>query len=262
MTEAQRIIKYIAIAFGIFLIVSIFSSIFMFLNLFNTDSTEREVSTLVTIEDEILELDIDVRAVDLVINDGEELIVETNNKYITYEQVGKKLRIKEKKHSILNNKNNKLIITLPSNLELDVFEISSGAGKIDIDRISTKKADIELGAGKAVFNLLDISSRAEINGGAGEITINNGSINNLDLDMGLGKVTINSKLLGNADIDAGVGELNINLLDSISEYSLNTNKGLGSITLNGEYVTNIGSGENRIDIDGGIGSINITTIER
>ena len=233
----------------------------MFFNLFDVDSEERKIDDLVTINEEILELDIDVRAVDLVINDGENLTIKTNNKYITYEQYGEKLKIEEKRHSVFNNKNNKLIITLPSNIELDIFEITSGAGKIDIDRISTKKADIELGAGKVNFDLLDISNSAKINGGAGEITISSGSINNLDLDMGVGKVTLNSKLLGNADIDAGVGELNINLLDSISIYSIKTDKGLGSISLNGEYITNAGNGENRIDIDGGVGSINITTKE-
>jgi len=262
MTEAQKIIKYIAIAFGFFLIISIFSSIFAFLNFFNGDSKEREISTLVTTNDSILELNIDVAAVDLVIKDGNHLTVETNNEYITYEHIGQKLKIKEKKHNVLNNKNSKLIITLPSNIELDVFEIQSGAGKIDVDRISSKKADIELGAGKVDFAILNVYGNADIDGGAGEITIGNGSINNLDLDMGVGKVTLNSKLLGNTDIDAGVGELNINLLESISNYSITTNKGLGSITLNGEDITNVGNGINRINIDGGVGSINITTIER
>lgn len=263
MTEAQKVIKYIAIAFGFFLIVSIFSSIFVFLNFFSGDSKEKEITTLFQTNDNILELDIDVSAVDLVIKDGDSLLIETNNEHINYKQNGSKLIIKEKKHSFLNNKNNKLIITLPSNIELDVFEISSGAGKIEVDRISSKKADIELGAGKVDFNNLNIYSNAKIEGGAGQITIKNGSINNLDLDMGVGKTTINSKLLGNIDIDAGVGELNINLLDSINSYFIIVDKGIGSIKLNGDSISNtIGNGSNKIDIDGGVGSINITTIER
>lgn len=263
MTETQKIIKYIAIGFGFFLIISIFSSVFMFFNFFDTDSTDRQITTLFKTNDNILELDINVGTADLVINDGEHLTVETNNKYVTCKQVGKKLEIKEKKHNVINNKNNKLIITLPSNIELDVFEISSGAGKIEVDRISSKKADIELGAGKVDFNNLNISSNAKIEGGAGQITIKNGYINNLDLDMGVGKTTINSKLLGNIDIDAGVGELNINLLDSINSYFIIVDKGIGSIKLNGDSISNtIGSGSNKIDIDGGVGSINITTIER
>lgn len=262
MTQTQKIIKYIAIAFGFFLIISIFSSIFMFLNFFDTDSTDREITTLVTVNDNILELDINVVATELIINNGNNLTVETNNKYITYKQAGRKLEIEERKHNFINNKNNKLIITLPSNIELDIFELESGAGKINIDRINTKKADIELGAGKVEIDELNVLNSLNLDGGAGEFIINNGSINNLDLDMGVGKFTINSKLLGNVDIDAGVGELNINLLDSINAYSIITNKGLGSIKLNGENITNVGNGINRINIDGGVGSINITTIER
>lgn len=262
MTESQKIIKYIAIAFGFFLIISIFSSIFMFLNFFNQDSTENEITTVFKTNDNISELDIDVSTVDLVIKNGNKLIVETNNNYINCKQSNEKLKIKENKHSVLNNKNNKLIITLPENIQLNVFEMDTGVGKIEIDRINSRVANIELGAGKVEFEDLNISEAIKIDGGAGEIIIDNGKLNNLDLDMGVGKFTINSILLGNTDIDAGVGELNINLLDSVDNYSITTSKGLGSISLNGKSISNVGNGQNKINIDGGVGSINITTIER
>lgn len=262
MTESQKIIKYIAIAFGFFLIISIFSSIFMVLNFFNQDSTENEITTVFKTKDNILELDIDVSTVDLIIKNGDKLIIETNNNYINCKQSNEKLKIKENKHNILKNKNNKLIITLPEDTQFNVFEMDTGVGKIDIDEINSRVANIELGAGKVDFESLNILKTIKIDGGAGEISINSGKLNNLDLDMGVGKITINSILLGNADIDAGVGELNINLLDSVDNYSIITSKGLGSISLNGKNITNVGNGENRINIDGGVGSINITTIER
>lgn len=265
MNQTQKIIKYVAIGFAFFLIISIFSAIIAILGAFSSifDENEKTTDKVFEIKENILELDIDVTAVDLVIKNGDKLSIETNNEYIECKQNRNELSIKEKKHNVFNNKNKELIITLPKNIELDVFKINSGAGKIDIEEISSKKADIELGAGKVEFYILNVSSNAKIEGGAGEISINDGTINNLDLDMGVGKFTIDSKLLGNTDIDAGVGELNINLLDSINNYSINIEKGIGSVKLNGDSINNtIGTGINRIDIDGGVGSINITTIER
>ena len=77
--------------------------------------------------------------------------------------------------------------------------------------------------------------------------------------MGVGKVTINAKLTGSTDIDAGVGELNINISEKLENYKLKIDKGIGIIRINNEEVSSntFGSGINLIEIDGGVGSINI-----
>lgn len=73
-------------------------------------------------------------------------------------------------------------------------------------------------------------------------------------------MSINQLIFENTKIDSGVGELNINLTGDKDNYEISTNTGIGSIYLNGEKCQNnqkYGSGNTKIEINGGIGSTNI-----
>ena len=85
-------------------------------------------------------------------------------------------------------------------------------------------------------------------------------MNNLDLDMGVGKLSLTSKLTGNNKIDSGVGAIDLSLIGSLEDYKISLDKGIGKATISGEDMKDdytYGTGINKIDIDGGIGSINI-----
>ena len=51
----------------------------------------------------------------------------------------------------------------------------------------------DLGAGKTDISNVLVLNDCDIDGGAGEIVIDNSELSNLDLDMGVGKVTISGK---------------------------------------------------------------------
>ena len=92
------------------------------------------------------------------------------------------------------------------------------------------------------------------------MTITNANLNNLDLDMGVGKLSLTSKILGNSKIDSGIGEIDLNLVGNKEDYKLHIDKGIGNVTADGTNLgddSKYGDGNNYIDIDGGIGSINI-----
>lgn len=259
MNQANKVIKYIAIAFAIFLILNIVSGIiygFSFVgNIFNDDEPI-DLKTL-EINQNIKNIDIDVKNVNITVKTSDLFGIETNNKYISYTQDNDELSIKENKHFWLKN-NTDLIIYIPP-IALGNFKIKTGAGKVVVDNLIANDLKLNLGAGKVEITSLEVLNNAKIDGGAGEISIKDGIINNLDMDMGVGKVSINSKLLGDNEIDAGVGELNLNLTGSENDYSITVDKGIGSIKLSGNNIKNgvYGNGNNKIDIDGGVGSIKI-----
>lgn len=258
MKQAQKVIKYLAIALAMSIIVSIFSLIY---SLFNTveskvgDLKETEVSS------EIDTLNIDLTSSTLILKEGPKLKVETNNKYITPRSKNNELIIEEKGHNPIHTTDNtKVVIYVPKNTFFENVAITTGAGNITINSLNTNELDLALGAGKLTINSLTVKDSANIESGAGEVLINEANINNLDLDVGVGKFTINSKLTGSSEIDAGIGELNINLLDEEENYIIYVEKGIGSININKEEFkteTTYGTGKNKIDIDGGIGSIDI-----
>lgn len=265
MTQAQKIIKYSAIAFAVFLVVSIVSGIVhlgIFLSSMNydTDDISGEMRPLDT-EGNILTLDIDVAFVNFEIRKSDSFKVETDNEYITYKQEGNSLSVKEKKHSwFSSSKNGTLIISIPENFIFDKVSIETGAGKLFIEELCVKDLDLDLGAGEVMIENLIAENFADIDGGAGKVTIRGGKISNLDFDMGIGELSLTAEILRNSKIDFGVGGSNITLLGTADDYKIRLDKGLGGAKIDGTDIQSgvvYGSGENFIDMDGGVGSIDI-----
>lgn len=269
MTTAQKVIKYLAIAFAIFLIVNIVSGIlwgifgFTFIFGLNTENQviTEEMSTTNFEYENINILDIDIAFSSLKIRNGEEFKIETNNTNINCSQNNDIIHIDEKRHKWFKRNNvGDLIIYIPKDLEFEKIKINTGAGKIDIEKITTKRLSLEIGAGEAKIEELNVTDEAKIDGGAGKVTILSGKINNLDLDMGVGSLEVNAELKGSSDIDAGIGELKVNINAPKEDYNIKVSKGIGNITIDGKSVsddTTYGDGENDIRVDGGIGNIRI-----
>lgn len=271
MTTAQKIIKYLAIAFAIFLIITIISTILtatvalsgiLGIKKHTENLNNAEMVTTSFENTKIHTLNIDIAATNLTIKQGEILKIETDNSNIDCKQSNEELKINEKHYKWFsyNNVEKELILYVPEDLEFEKVKINAGAGKINLDELTTRKLMFELGAGECEIQNLNVSKECEIEGGAGKITILSGTINDLDFDMGIGEANITADLVGTNEINAGVGELNIKLQGEKDSYKIKTDKGIGAIKIDSKEISNgevYGDGENYIDIDGGIGSINI-----
>lgn len=284
MTFWQKVIKYLAIAFAIFLIVNIIGVILSIIGVIGgiaffsntiTDVKEEiiqdqpnysELPQVITDNiqiENITNLEIDVKYSTLEIKNGDTFKVESNDKNVTCTQRGNELIVKETGNNWLNKKeSNTIIIYIPANKEFNEIDFDTGAGDISIESLTTKDFSFSIGAGKVEINKLNVSNEAEIDGGAGKVDILSGEIRNLDLDMGIGEFNLNTKLLGNNNIEQGMGKLVIRLTDNMQNYTIKTVKGMGSITIDGEEAQNkatYGNGQNVINIEGGMGAIEIFT---
>lgn len=267
MSGLQKAIKYGALAFAAFLIISIIGGIVgglaLMANIFDNRDVINDTFTDLNINTNYNSLDIDLISSNLTIKKGDTLKAETNNSNISIKQENNRIYIKEKKTGWFTNITGDLVIYVPTDLIFNDINIDSGAGKINIDFLIANQLELDLGAGNVKIDYLDVLKRGEVNGGAGEFSILNGHMNNMDFDLGVGKIVLTSNLIGTSKIDCGVGETNINLLGTKDDYQISIDKGIGSITINDESVngnTYYGNGINKVDIDGGIGSININFI--
>lgn len=278
MTTMQRIIKYLALAFATFLIITIVSSIFWGVYLFSSVLNLRDSKNNETLAEsgEFMEiyggdishaniLDIELKSSKLTIKKGNNFKVETNNKYVKCLNKGNGIAIKEDGHSFWRTTVSETIVYIPSNITFEKANIGTGAGEINIESIDSRSVNFEMGAGKVTIGSIKALESCKIEGGAGQVDILSGDIHNLRLDMGVGKFTINSSLHGNNKISSGVGKLDINLDGDKESYQIKVEKGIGSINIDGKSVSNesiYGSGNNYIKIDGGIGSIDIRFNDR
>ena len=272
MTTLQKVIKYLALAFAIFLTVSIvggiLSAVGLLGSLFSDDDAEwgdviGETKTY-TVSSEISDLNIQINAADFYIKEGNGFSVESNLKNLEVDEKNGCLTLKDLTKIKLNGsnayENAVLTIWVPVGTVFDNVNIKTGAGRFTVDSLSAATIGFELGAGDVTISKLIAEKSTNIEGGAGRITISNGAIKDLALKMGMGQLNLTAALTGDSELELGVGESNITLLGSKDDYELDIEKGIGNITVDGKNVTDYGSsgnGANEVDIHGGVGAINV-----
>lgn len=275
MNTAQRVLKFLALAVAAVLIIAIFSGIagvgMILGRIFSPDRSTDTVLSEVDLREDIdmngirrLELKASTVRVKVVSTDEGRIRVESNSDRVKVGKSGEILTIEESDFNLFENiawGDDELVVYLPKSMhEFDFVSIETGAGKMDIERLETKELRISMGAGKVEIQEVIARNRADIDGGAGMLTIRNGELRNLDFDMGVGKVEIEAALLGSSEIDAGLGRLDLRLLGDADSYRIKVERGLGSVKLDGNEVESdrsYGEGENLIEIDGGVGAIEV-----
>ncbi|MBE5753440.1 MAG: DUF4097 domain-containing protein [Clostridiales bacterium] len=257
MTLIQKIIKYSAIAFGVFIIVSVCLGIVSIFNI-PKDISKNELKTVELLDGNVSELSLNLEGMNLIVETGEALSVQTNNDKLNVRQTGERIVFTEQSKLFQRTVNGTLKISLPADTVLSLVEIDIGAGSINIQKLTAKKINFDLGAGKVQIDELYVQTSAEIECGAGEFSLEKGEIHNLDMDLGVGKTTLKANVFGNSEMNCGVGELNVYLTKK-SDYQIDLNKGIGSIKVNGKECNDfgVGGGVNKISIDGGVGAINL-----
>lgn len=267
MTSFQKMIKYIAVALAIFLIVTIFGGIITGLSSISFLNSKKEKTEVVVemkvypIESDISSLSIDLSGAELKIITADKFSVESNHKYISVKESDGKITVNETKDFFsVSPKGVTVILNIPENFVFDEVYIDTSAGKVSVDVLSCDDLKLSLGAGKADIKNLTANSKSEIDGGAGELNIDGGKLCNLNLDMGVGKLTLKSRLEGDSDLDIGVGKTDLCLLGDKEDYKIEFDKGIGDSRIQGEVMKDdsvYGSGKNLIEIDGGVGALSI-----
>lgn len=214
-------------------------------------------------------LEISVKATNLRIRqsqDEEAVRVETNNEYITSWTDDNGLHVVEKSHGILGlGGTGEVVIYVREGYVFDKVEINVGAGALEIANLETKKLKLDLGAGKSEVQKIKVRDEATINGGAGTLTIKDGEVNDAQISVGAGKADLKLKLDGDNKIECGVGKLDLELLWQRDGYRLEIDKGLGTVRLDGQTLTDgqrVGDGKVRVEVESGVGAVDIKMDEK
>lgn len=274
MNEFQKVIKYLAIAFAIFLTVTIITGIASAVVAI-VGVTNIKQEAIVDFDksfDDVRSLDIDNGVGKLTIKstESDKVTVEginVNESFVAERSLSGELRIKTKFNfwnlfSSKNgfNKNSSITIYLPNSMEAENVRIDAGAGNVNIEYLKTEKLDINAGVGD-VYGEFIYAENVQLDGGVGEITLDNVELNDVKVSAGVGNIDIQGKITGRNKIDAGVGNINLDLIGSTDDYDLKVDKGIGEIYINGEKYSNLNwnnqTAEYSMRINGGVGNIRI-----
>lgn len=270
MKEFQKIIKYAAIAFALYLSITIIGAIVGGVLAISTGiygasviMEQKDIERVdVTKEfEQFNKLDLEIAASNLTIKtEGNQFKVETYRipKTTKIEVDNGTLKIRDNK-KIINSQESNIIIYIPEETIIEDIKLEMGAGTVNLNKINSEKIHFSFGAGSVNIREL-IAKEARIECGAGQVIIEDTDLTNAKLDSGVGKLVYSGYMRGRTKIDSGIGEVILNLEGGSEIYTIEAEKGIGDIRINNESVPNEtikGNGENKISIDGGIGSIQV-----
>ncbi|TAH74900.1 MAG: hypothetical protein EWM47_01080 [Anaerolineaceae bacterium] len=272
MNTFQKVIKYAAIAFAIFITVSILTGIVGMISglvsIFNGEEENRiDFSKDFS---GIEQLDINNKVGKLTVKPGNGFRVEATNvsELFRAEVVNGTLVIKEpdfmKRFLWFNfgTSRFKSVITVyvPEDFNAKRIKIDSGVGAVYLENLTTERLSINAGVGDIQGNGLT-AMRVDVDGGVGNIDLTDVNFTDVDLDSGVGNIKIEGRIFGRSDFEGGVGNIRIQLNGAREDYILRVNAGLGSIRVNGEKVSGKYNdnyqADNTIRIEGGVGEVDI-----
>ncbi len=276
MTTVQKIIKYAAFALAAILILAILSTVTsllsMCISIGNTNKTQ-EITIITSLTslplaqenfDHITQLEISTAEVNVYFCDGETFDVKTNCEDISVRTENDTLSIIQKStifpFSLHHEIDHVLLVTIPADHTFTKISIDHGTGQINLQTLRANNITLNLGAGICTIETMIATERAKIDTGIGRIEIQNGTLHHADIDLGVGETLISASLTGNSQIDCGIGKTALSLHGTAEDYTVNVDKGIGSVQINQNDVKDgiaYGNGTNQLTIEGGIGTIDV-----
>ncbi len=248
MSIFQRVVKYCAMAFAVYLVILIVGGILAGVGglSFLTDrfggSDEVYEGKIYDVSQDIGEIEIEIGATDCEILTGESFTVESNSPKLKVNDINGRLVITD------STRNPKTPVTLkvyiPEDANIRKIDISTGAGDIYAESLVCSSLNLECGAGDVEIGEAVATVKADIEGGVGEITIGGGTLNDLDLEMGVGSLKLTGRLKGDCDLEFGVGDADITLIGTAEDYMIN-------------YGADDAGLKTAVNIEKGIGTVNI-----
>lgn len=270
MNGMQKTIKGLALALAVVIVASmlfVVTGIGMIAErVFSGDSwnTQKWSEMVVGERGSFSELGIELKSTSLRIERGDEFRVVADEEVVMVRRVGEVVYIEEKERGWWgwwNDVGGEVKVVLPEDIELTRFTLEMGAGAVYVRGLEAEEIELGLGAGRAEFDGLVATRRAKIDGGAGLLVAKGAELAELDLDMGVGKVEIETRLWGASKINAGVGKLELTLVGEEDDYRVKFEPGLGTMNHEGLSLDNP-KGENLVEIDGGVGAIDVRLMGR
>ena len=269
MNPVQKLIKLIADAIAVGLVVSIIGGIatviFAVGGITSLKNEIKEIKaneefTLYQADESINKISLNLSTASLSLKQGDEFSVyygegfriKDKNGVLYIEDTIKKMFDIASSHTV--------IVTVPKNKVFSNVNINSGAGSIYIEKLICDSFNLDSGVGTTEIDYIKVKSNAQIDGGVGALTIADGSVNNLDYSVGVGKADVTAKLMGKSEIESGIGDVKLCLTGGEKLYTLKGESGIGAIRVDGETLSDdssLGTGANIVEIDGGIGTVRI-----
>lgn len=151
-------------------------------------------------------------------------------------------------------------VYVPKNQELNKLDIDSGVGNIKVSDMNIQRFNIDCGVGRVDCKNI-VADRADIEGGVGSLTLSDVELNGLDLEGGVGSMNISGILTGRTCIEGGMGSVDVDITGKKDDYNIKSESGIGGVFVDGDKIGSVNyyseKKDNILSLEGGMGSINV-----
>lgn len=274
MNGLQKVIKYCAMAFAIFLTVVILGSIITAVvgvttGIAGVNALTREDKERISLSEEYsLEeaklLDITSILVDcnaeITVERGEVLSIkafDVTNEYEIRQANGKFSIVQDRPDFNINFVwfddvvvQEKVVVTIPEELCPEQIAIESGSGAVSVTEVAAENLTIDSGSGRVTIDKAE-ADRLLVDSGSGRVALTNATFKNTELYTGSGGISVEDSELGELRLDSGSGTVR---MERVVATDANVDTGSGKVSyagvLTGTCEFETGSGALTISLDG------------
>ncbi len=267
MTGFQKFIKYAAIAFGIYLSITIVLVLLGIAREFVEASRNDEFRDLVRDREEyhtenitrnyenIKRLEVNVEETELIIRNGDTFRIEGTNipDKMKIEQNGDTLKVSDEElPSSFSDENMVVTIYIPEDVKLDNIDLEINYMSADIQKLNTRNLTLDIYNNYCEIDEI-IADNMEFKNEEGNIDIYDAEIGRLLFDSESGVEDVSLDITGNAEINLEYSYTDMNLIGKQEDYQISTKNRSGNIYIDGETITSNaetwGSGSTKINLD-------------
>ena len=267
MTGFQKFIKYAAIAFGIYLSITIVLALLGIARGLVRASKNDEFKDIVTDREEykteditrnyenIKNLEVNVEETELIIRNGDTFKIEGTNipDKMEIEQKGNQLSISDEElPSSFSDGNMVMTIYIPEDTKLDNIDLEINYVPADIQKLNTANLKLDIYNNYCEIDEI-IADNMEFKNEKGNIDIYDAEIGRLLFDSESGVEDVSLDITGNAEINLEYSYTDMNLIGTQEDYQINTKNQSGNIYIDGTTITSnsetLGSGNAKINLD-------------
>lgn len=267
MTGFQKFIKYAAIAFGIYLSITIVLALLGIARGLVRASKNDEFKDIVTDKEEykteditrtyenIRNLEVNVEETELIIRNGDTFKIEGTNipDKMEIEQKGNQLSISDEElPSSFFDGNMVMTIYIPEDVKLDNIDLEINYVSADIQKLNTANLELDIYNNYCEIDEI-IADNMEFKNEEGNIDIYDAEIGRLLFDSESGVEDVSLDITGNAEINLEYSYTDMNLIGTQEDYQISTKNRSGNIYIDGETITSNtetwGSGSTKINLD-------------
>lgn len=274
MNGIQKVIKYCAMAFAIFLTVVIFGSIVSVVlgvttgiagvnYLVGEDKERINLAQEYTLEEAksigIQSILVDCNA-EITVRQGEKLAIEATNvtdEYMLLCKNGKFSIVQKEPNIHLNwifsfagiSERETVAVTIPTEFHPEQIKVNSGSGKVLLECFQADSLVVDSGSGSVALSDVQ-AKRMNIDSGSGRVTLARTNAEETGLVTGSGGISIEEAKLGKLRLDSGSGS--VTMREVVAEEVM-VDSGSGSVLVEGkltgkcEFETGSGSLTLRLD---------------